>query len=595
MNLRSSLVTILLVPSLTLAQVDERNTFPPVLNGGGQTKPQPRRNDKRDSTRISLAAPPTVVAAPSSVTEPHSPSTVGYTLNASGNWRITSGPVGSTGLIHTSSAALGPEGIVRLGATGEYFTRENFPLYGAANVRTAGTFSLSYVATPWLETYAAYSASANTNSSTSPTLIQALGDVTLGAKLTRPWIPGLFAGVDVRLQSFPGVGTQDVRNYAWGFGPRLVGTYDVRTIEPRLPLLAHLNAGIQLDSTVGLVPNRPLSLVEEFALGVNRYNRFIAAAGVEAPLPLATPYLEYAVAVPLDVPDGRVAIPGGGTVPVGDAMPQTLGAGVRVTAVRDLTLTVGADFSLAKTSAYGIAATPPWNLFVGAAFNVEPFAGEGARFHDGAGKSGPSYARVAGIVLDARTRRPLSGATVDIVDTNTPPVTSDAEGGRFVTDEAAPGPVTIRAWKPGYRIATQSVILRPGQTATVQLTLAALPKSSPHLMVSVTGAGRKKLPVPAEVRLKGPMAESVRLPAQSTEPSRIDIPPGKYVINVLAPEHLAQTREVQLAANDEVTLAFELQPEPRPRLLVVRDGRIVVFEQVQFADGSATILPASYT
>jgi outer membrane protein OmpA-like peptidoglycan-associated protein len=328
---------------------------------------------------------------------------------------------------------------------------------------------------------------------------------------------------------------------------------------------------------------------------VNRYNRFIAAAGVEAPLPLATPYLEYAVAVPLDVPDGRVAIPGGGTVPVGDAMPQTLGAGVRVTAVRDLTLTVGADFSLAKTSAYGIAATPPWNLFVGAAFNVEPFAGEGARFHDGAGKSGPSYARVAGIVLDARTRRPLSGATVDIVDTNTPPVTSDAEGGRFVTDEAAPGPVTIRAWKPGYRIATQSVILRPGQTATVQLTLAALPKSSPHLMVSVTGAGRKKLPVPAEVRLKGPMAESVRLPAQSTEPSRIDIPPGKYVINVLAPDHLAQTREVQLAANGEVTLAFELQPEPRPRLLVVRDGRIVVFEQVQFADGSATILPASYT
>jgi outer membrane protein OmpA-like peptidoglycan-associated protein len=63
----------------------------------------------------------------------------------------------------------------------------------------------------------------------------------------------------------------------------------------------------------------------------------------------------------------------------------------------------------------------------------------------------------------------------------------------------------------------------------------------------------------------------------------------------MAPEYLAQTREVQLAANAEVTVAFELQPEPKPRLLVVRDGRIVVFEQVQFADGSATILPASYT
>jgi OmpA-OmpF porin, OOP family len=655
MNLRTSLVTIFLVPSLTLAQVDEWNTFPSVLTGGQQTKPQPQPDDKstpaavdqtlaraeptapgadgrtlaraeqtapaavdqtiarpeqgapavvgqtvvraEPTAQVRLAASEPTVTVPrqprfESMAEPHSASTVGHAWNAPGNRRITPGLVGANGLVHTSSAALGPQGIIRLGATGEYFTREDFPVPSATNVRTAGTFAVSYVATPWLETYAAYGASANTNTDSSPTLLQALGDVTLGAKLSRPWSPGLYAGFDLRLQSFSGVGNQDVRNYAWGFGPRLVATYDVRATQPRIPLLLHLNAGLQFDTTGGLVTSHTLNVVEEFAFGVNRYDRFIAGAALEAPIPLVTPYLEYAVGVPLGVPGGQVQVPGGGFVPVADAMPQTIGGGVRITAVRDLTLTVGADFGLARVVASGIAATPPWNLFVGAAFNVDPLRGEG-RYESQRNRQ-PTMARIEGVVLDAGTLQPIQGAVVEIVDTNTPPVASDAERGRFLTHETAPGRVTIRAVKPGYRFAAQQVTLRPGQTSNVQLALHPLSKSAPHFMVTVTGAGKKKLPVMVEVRLKGPMAQSVRLAPQSTEPSRIDATPGKYQINVLAPEYLAQTREVQLPDSGAVKLAFELQPEPKPRLLVVRDGRFAIFEQVQFADAGAKIVPSSY-
>jgi OmpA-OmpF porin, OOP family len=335
-----------------------------------------------------------------------------------------------------------------------------------------------------------------------------------------------------------------------------------------------------------------LTVVEEFAFGVNRFGRFVLGAAVEAPLPVVTPYLEYAVGVPLGVPGGWVPVPGGGTVPVADAMPQTFGLGVRVTAVRDLTLTAGADIGLARTTAFGIAATPPWNVFLGAAFSVDPMAEYGSRLSQRDAR--PTLATIEGVVVDARTRRPLPGAMVEVLDTDVPPATSDARRGRFLFQETEPGPVTVRAVKPGYRFATQQLTLEPGQTASVQLALEQLPKSAPHFIVTVTAPGRRKLPVRAEVKLRGPMAQSFRL-AHPSEPSRIDALPGRYVISVLAPEYLAQTREVQLSEKGQVKLAFDLQPEPKPRLLVVRDGRIVVFEQVQFAGAGSTIRPYSNT
>ncbi|HZA13737.1 MAG TPA: hypothetical protein VE618_04550, partial [Myxococcaceae bacterium] len=361
MNARPLLFTILVSPTLSFAQVDEWSTFPT------DAQSAPAQSEAEETT-----AP---IAAP----EQHSPSTLGNAWNAPRNRRVVPGLVGSSGLARTSSAAFGTPGLVRVGATGEYFASGQFPLGSASHVHTGGSFTVSYAPLAWLEAYLAYGAAANTNTTSSPRLIQALGDMTLGAKLAKQWRPGLHAGIDLRLQSFSSVGRQDVGRYAWGFAPRLLLTYDPRRQEPRLPVLVHLNGGLQFDSTGGLVGGgRSLTAAEEFAYNVNRYHRLLAGIGLEVPLAIAAPYLEYAVAVPLGVPNGTLPSPtgGGATVPYNEAMAQTLGIGARVTALKDVTFTLGMEFGLASAVGLGVPATPPWNLFLGAAFNIDPLQRE---------------------------------------------------------------------------------------------------------------------------------------------------------------------------------------------------------------------------
>jgi OOP family OmpA-OmpF porin len=578
MNARLSLLTILVAPSLALAQVDEWSTFP----ADEQSPPAP----------VEREAPS---AQSTTGTDRQSPSTLGNAWNSPRNRRVSPGLVGSSGLVRTSNAALGATGLVRVGVIGEYFAHENFPVGDASNVRTGGSFIVAYTPLAWLEAYLAYGAAANTNSSSSPTLIQALGDMTVGAKLTREWLPGLHAGIDLRGQSFSSVGRQDVSRYAWGFAPRLVLTYDARQRVPRVPVLVHLNGGIHLDTTAGLVGGRPLTASEEFAYNVNRYHRLLAGAALELPIAVVAPYLEYAVAVPLGVPNGRLPSPAGGsaTVAYNEAMSQTFGAGARVTALKDVTFTVGMEFGLATAVGLGVPATPPWNLFVGAAFSIDPLQRELRVVEKPRERPKPPLSRVEGVVVDARSHEPIAGAIVAMVGSSAPPVASDAPGGRFLTHDVPPGKVMLRAEKAGYTLLTREVMLEPGKIANVQFSL------EPHtqlarFLVSVMGGEKKKQALTAELKLRGPVNQSVQLAAGAAEPSRVEVPPGRYQINVLAPEHLAQTREIDLAGNAEMKLAFNLEREPSKKLVVVKGDKINVLQQVHFAYARAAILPDSH-
>jgi outer membrane protein OmpA-like peptidoglycan-associated protein len=578
MNARPLIFTILVAPTLTFAQVDEWNTFPTdAQNAPAQPEP--------DETPAPIAGP-----------EQHSPSTLGNAWNAPRNRRVVPGLVGSSGLARTSSATLGTPGLVRVGATGEYFASGEFPLGTASHVHTGGSFAVSYMPIPLLEAYLAYGAAANTNSTSSPRLIQALGDITFGAKLAKEWMPGLHAGIDLRLQSFSSVGRQDVSRYAWGFAPRLVMTYDPRPRMPQVPVpvLVHFNGGIQLDSTGGLVGDgRPLTAAEEFAYNVNRYHRLLAGAGLEVPLAIVAPYLEYGVAVPLGVPDGMLPSPtGGAAVPYNEAMAQTFGLGARVTALKDVTFTLGMEFGLTRAVGLGVPATPPWNLFLGAAFAIDPLQRE-TRVYRPRPRPKPPFSRVEGVVVDARNHEPIPGAIVAMVGSSAPPVASDAIGGRFLTHDVPPGKVVLRAEKPGYTHATRELTLEAGKVVTIQFSLHAKTQLA-RFLVSVMGGEKKKQAVTAELKLRGPVEQSVQLAAGASEPSPVEVPPGRYRINVLAPEHLAQTREIEVAGNAEMKLAFALEREPSKKLVVVKGDKITVLQPVQFAYGRAAILPDSH-
>ncbi len=529
--------------------------------------------------------------------EPHSPSTLGHAWNAPGNLRHTADALGGVGLVRVAGADLGARGLLRFTALGEYFQHGSFPVRDAENTRTAGTFALSYVPLDFLEVFAAYSVAANTNSRSSPPLIQALGDMALGARGARQWGRGFWAGAELRVMSFSGVGNQDVDRYAFGFAPRLLGTYDVRELNAQVPLRAHANLGLLLDGTGDLVSSTRLNAAEEYALNINRYHRLALGLGVEAPLPLVTPFLEFSLEYPLGVESEGLVAPDGQLVSAASAARKTLGLGFKVTAVRDVTLTVGAEFGLSRTVGLGVPATPPFNLFFGASYTVDLLQRsaptkvvETVREQKVDSPAAPRTGKVSGKVLDAQTRKPLAGVLVTVPGAGLPPVSTDPETGRFLTYALPAGAVRLAVHKEGYRLVEHDMKLTPGETATVDLLMEPLARPA-TLLLSTTS---RKKPVAATVRLKGPKEQELTTAASASEPLKVEVPSGEYALSVTAPGHLAQARRVKASEGAPLELAFELEPTPKKKLVEVREGKLELAEPVRFGPGKAVLLPENH-
>jgi outer membrane protein OmpA-like peptidoglycan-associated protein len=512
------------------------------------------------------------------------------------NLRHTSSAVGGVGLLRVAGADLGARGLLRFSATGEYFNNANFPVRDAENTRTAGTFALSYVPLDFLELFAGYTVSANTNSRSSPNLIQALGDITVGARGSRQWARGFWAGVDLRAMSFSGVGNQDVGRYAFGFAPRVLATYDARQLSPKIPLRAHGNVGLILDGTGDLVTSTRLNAAEEYALNVNRFNRLGLGLGVEAPLPAVTPFLEFTLAYPMGVGSEGLVAPNGETVSAASAAYKTLNLGAKITALRDVTFTVGAELGLTRTVGLGVPATPPFNLFFGASYTVDLLnRGGGTRIVETV-RERPSdtptasTGQVSGVVLDSATRKPIPGVLVTVPGAGLPPVATDPQSGRFLTHPLPAGAVRIAAQKEGYRLVEHDVKLTAGQTATVELTLEAMARPATFTFSTTS----KKKAVAATLRLKGAKSQELTTSESATAPTKLEVPAGRYVVDVTAPGHLAQTRDVQVSEGATLELSFELEPEPKKKLVEVKEDKIEILQQVHFGLGKAVILPDSY-
>jgi OOP family OmpA-OmpF porin len=523
-------------------------------------------------------------------TEPHSPSTWGNSWNALENSRVSVGQVGlSNGFLPT--ARMGARGVVRVSLLGEYLSITDFPVRSAQNIRSAVTFAASFQPFDWGEVFVAYGAAANTNNRTAPNLIQALGDLTFGVKASREWVKGLHAGVDLRLLTFSGVGNQGLDRFAVGFRPTLLMTWDVRSVTRSLPLLLTLNAGVTLDSSGTLVANQRLNASEEFALNINRYHRFNLGVAAEVPLPIVSPFVEYGFGLPLGV-DSLIG-PDGVAVAASAAMPHTLGLGLKVTAIKDLTLISGVNLGLARAVGLGVAATPPWNFWFGASFAVDPFQRGETKFVETVRErtvelaKAPLPLRIEGTVTDAATKKPIASAVLSIAGFK-PSATNDL--GQYQTIELTGQKVTLVATRDGYKPLEREVTLEPGKPALVDLSLETDVKKAKFL---VTAAAAKK-PVKATIAFTGAGEAKLDTTEGVAAPVELELPAGQYVLTANAEGFLSQTREVQVTPGASLPVAFELVPVPKKSLVIFKGDKIEILQQVHFLTGKATILADSF-
>jgi outer membrane protein OmpA-like peptidoglycan-associated protein len=527
----------------------------------------------------------------------HTPGTLGNGLLAPENLRLTSSNAATVGLGQVSGAQLGTRGVLRLSLAGNYLQSSNFPTLTARETRTGIGLGLAWTPLDFLEAFLTYSASANTNTRSSPSLIQTLGDFSLGVKASKEWRKGLWAGGDLRFLSFPGVGSQALGRFAFGIVPRAVATYDFRVLNPKAIVRGHANVGFAFDGTGGLVRPGALNAAEEFALGINRYHRLLVGLGAEVPLPIATAYLEYNLGVPLGA--ATLTSPDGRRVGVAAAMPQTLGLGAKVTVIRDLTANLGVDLGLTPTVAFGVPATPPWALQFGLAYHFDPLAQPkgGMRVVEIIREPvltppAPPPTRVAGRVLAPDGKTPVPGALVTVVGAEQPPVATDDPAGRFLSyDQPAGGKITLAVSRDGYQPTTAEVELAAGVTTEVDLKLGerAAPPGTLEVLVRF-----EKAPMAANAVLKGgPAPVEFTVPAEAAG-HRATHPAGKYTLELTAPGFLSQTRELELKEGATLSASFELTPEPKDKLVVVKDDRIDVLQQVHFVTGQAVILKDSH-
>jgi outer membrane protein OmpA-like peptidoglycan-associated protein len=236
-----------------------------------------------------------------------------------------------------------------------------------------------------------------------------------------------------------------------------------------LPLRLHANVGAAFDNTGSLVPKGQLVSSEEYALNVNRFSRLTASAALEMPFGGITPFLEYQVGYPLGVPGGKLVSPDGMSAALGAALPQNVGVGAKVTALRQVTFLAGADFGLTSVVGLGLPASPLWNAYLGAAFQLDLMPAAAPPVQEA-----PPTAPEAPAVSQAPVPAPADTETEEESFTDDASSTPSSEAAAPV---APPAPVAKKAPAPAPKVATPPPAPKEAKVEKAEATAEIPPQS----------------------------------------------------------------------------------------------------------------------
>jgi outer membrane protein OmpA-like peptidoglycan-associated protein len=546
---------------------------------------------------------------------------------------------GGVGLLHTQHAQGGAAGQFRVDFTTEWFSAgflctPEFPCRDPRNASSTlqsdtadhigGRLRLSMQLTDWLDTYLATGAFANSNLANRPSLLQVLGDSTIGAKAHFALSPVFHLGGAFELWLLNGTGAVGLDGGGTSAKFRGLATADLRGLEKRVPLRFSTNLTYVLDNSGQLVTatetarGEPVTRIERFGLGINRVDHFDIHLGGEVFLAddRVRPFLEYVVLVPINRQDYRCrqVNPSADKCLATDPFaPSTLTLGSRFFPwKKGFNLTAAFDIGVSGTNFFieEMAPIPPWMLYLGAGWAFDTQDKPPVIKERVVAAPAPRDGRhIRGFVHEEGHSDGIAGAIV--AWDNHPELTSLATGadGRFRTHGLPAGSyvfsITADGYKPG-QCSTQignggaSAPGAPppsgaGEGGDVQLdcVLQALPRVGTIVGkvkdldtgLFVSGAAIKAVDV-AQKELSG------STDAQGS--FRFEhVTPGEAQITVDADGYLVSAEKLDVRVRQDNPIEISVKKKPKNALVAVQQKEIVIKQQVQFAVDSAVILPTS--
>lgn len=555
---------------------------------------------------------------------------------------------GGVGLLHMQHAQGGAAGQFRLGFTTEYMSASflctsSFPCRDPNNAQRTiqsdkgtdhigGRLTLSMNLTKWLEPYLATSAIANSNLSNRPSLLQVLGDSTLGAKAYGALGKVVHAGGAFELLLVNGTGSVGLDGGGTSAKFRGILTTDFRGLPKPAPLRFSLNMDYVVDNSGTVVEpteksrGTAITRIERYGLNINRVDHFDIKIGGEvfAAQEKVRPFLEYQIAIPINRQDYRCRPNNPSNdkcLALEQMAPSSLTLGGRFFPwKKGFNLVAAVDIGVTGVGTFieEMRPTPPWMLYLGGGWAFDTWDRPPVVVEKQVAAPAPAKLgrKIRGFIHEENKQEGVPNAIVSW--DNHPELTALAAGpdGRFVTQELDEGPFVFSIKAEGYK---------PAQCTTTIVRSAPLPPSQPQQpgepppMGTPSGGGDVQLDcvvvaLPRLGVILGRVKDAdggaaVGLVAVkvvdakgkdwqgTTDASGAfkyeGLSPGEATITLDHADYLAATEKTNIAPNKDNVVEIQIKKRPKNANVQVGKGEIFIKQQIQFALDSATILPES--
>jgi len=631
---RSLLALVWLVPALALVPRDahaQKITFGG--GGGGSSTAAPSSGTATPAPKSTASAAKPAEATKEETKEEEAKPTEEWAERDSAVDESNSS-YGAMGLLHTMHAQPGKGGQFRMGFTTEFMSAGFLcssvypcPNPAGGNAITTdktnhvgGRISLSASIIDYIEVYASTDAYANANDNNHPTLLQVLGDLTLGVKAGYDFNTKFFwVGFAPELDLLNGAGAVGLNGASTSARFVIPATLDLRQMASKIPLRTSLNLAYSVDNSAAIVADtetkrgQPITRIERFGLGINRVDHFDIHFGAETFLlnDRIRPFLEFDLLAPINrqgyachAPFTPKANPSNDNCLANDTTPPTnitLGArffpwkhGFSLLAAVDIGMTGVANFI------EELAPNAPYMVYLGAGWAIDTWERPPVEKIKTIEKKIEGKAPVRGHLKgyvhekDKAEGGAVAGAVVGW--DNHPELTALYTGpdGRFTTQELNEGNYTFSIKADGYKDGTcAGTLTKAGNDVQVDCPLEALPRVG--TLLGHIRDGESNAPVPnANIKFKDATGKELALTADSQGAFRFEgVAPGEGEITVEAPDYLAYVDHTNVKVRQDNTFDPIIRHKPKQSLVTVGAKEITIKQQVQFALDQDVILPES--